>query len=472
MLRFIITITILGIIIFSCCQYYNLNYVKSHYKNLTDSCAKSAATALYNFPVNTYLTKGKNELYKEQLATVNSICSNFHLKYLYVYVPDFQKNEVTSIFYVDGTGVRNIQNRDLGETVHWQLTQQEKDAFNGIKNDNMFINKNKMGHTVSSYAVIKNINNKPIALVGADLDFDIIIKEIVTDIIKIILFIFFCLLTIYSALMTYIHKSLINPLVAIADKMQHFVARQNEEFIPVKVESEDEFGLMAASFNKMVLDLKSYMKKNSETQTATIFSLAKLAQSRDDDTGKHLERVQKYCYILTKELSKREKYKDIIDDEFIENIVNASPLHDIGKVGIPDEILLKKGKHTPEEFEIMKSHTTIGYETLQEVHFKFGKNSFIDMGMMIALYHHERWDGKGYPFQISGEDIPLAARIMSVVDVYDALSSKRSYKPAFSQEQYLDIITSGRGTQFDPYIVDVFVEIIDELEKARQEFSD
>ncbi|MCQ2958314.1 MAG: HD domain-containing protein, partial [Candidatus Gastranaerophilales bacterium] len=456
----------------SCCQYYNLNSAKASYKHLTDSCAKSAATALYNLPVETYLTKGKNELYNEQLATVNSICKNFNLKYLYVYVPDFENNVVTDIFYVDGTGNKNVKDRDLGAKVNWQLNKQEKDAFRDIENNQMFINKNDMGHTITSYAVIKNNNNEPIALVGADLDFDIVTKEMIITVAKIILFIFFCLLTIYSALMTYLDKVLIKPIVEITDKMQNFVAEQNEEFVPVEIETEDEFGLMAASFNKMVMDIKSYIRKISDTQTATIFSLAKLAQSRDDATGKHLERVQKYCSILTKKLAEKPKYKTIIDEEFIENIFNASPLHDIGKVGIPDEILLKKEKHTPAEFEKMKMHTTIGYETLQEVHLKFGKSSFIDMGMVIALYHHERWDGKGYPIGISGEKIPLAARIMAVADVYDALSSKRSYKEAFPKEKCLEIMLQGKATQFDPDIIETFVEIIDELEAARKEFEE
>lgn len=208
--------------------------------------------------------------------------------------------------------------------------------------------------------------------------------------------------------------------------------------------------------------VQEQVEEITRTQTETIFSLAKLAQSRDDDTGKHLERVQNYCGILASEL-KNSPYSQQISDEFINNIKLASPLHDIGKVGIPDSILLKPGKLTDEEFAIMKTHTTIGYDTLKEVHAKFGNNAFIKMGMVIARSHHERYDGNGYPDKIKAQDIPLAARIMSIADVYDALRSKRVYKDAFSQEKSTAIILEGSSTQFDPVLVDAFERVKDKF---------
>lgn len=213
-------------------------------------------------------------------------------------------------------------------------------------------------------------------------------------------------------------------------------------------------------------------KKISDMQMATIFSLAKLSQSRDDDTGKHLERVQKYCHALAVELSKYPKYKNVVNDEFIRNIVFASPLHDIGKVAIPDSILLKPGKLTAEEFEIMKTHTVRGAETLEEVNRRFGANNFITMGIEIARHHHERIDGKGYPDKLSGNEIPLSAKIMAIADVYDALSSKRSYKEAFPHKKCVEIIQEGRGTQFDADLVDAFLNVQDEFSLTRQLYGD
>lgn len=209
--------------------------------------------------------------------------------------------------------------------------------------------------------------------------------------------------------------------------------------------------------------VQEQVKEITKTQMETIFSLAKLAQSRDDDTGKHLERVQNYCWILASEIKGHSAFKDEVTDEFINNIKQASPLHDIGKVGISDNILLKPGKLTDEEFATMKTHTIIGYDTLQEVHSKFGQNAFIGMGMVIARSHHERYDGFGYPDKKKGQDIPLAARIMAIADVYDALRSKRVYKDAFSQEKAVSIILEGRGTQFDPDLVDAFERVAEKF---------
>ncbi len=213
-------------------------------------------------------------------------------------------------------------------------------------------------------------------------------------------------------------------------------------------------------------------KKISQMQTETIFSLAKLAQSRDDDTGEHLTRVKNYCKVLTEELAKDSPYSNLIDDNFIEDIVNASTLHDIGKVGISDLILLKNAKLTQDEYEVMKQHTVIGAKTLDEVHSKFGDNSFIEMGKVIARSHHERWDGKGYPDGLKGEEIPLPARIMAIADVYDALSTKRVYKEIYPQEKCVKIIKEGRGTQFDPYITDAFLKVADKFYEIREKFSD
>jgi putative two-component system response regulator len=192
-------------------------------------------------------------------------------------------------------------------------------------------------------------------------------------------------------------------------------------------------------------------------QMATIFALAKLADSRDNDTGAHLERVQVLCRILASEMSGHLKYRDTINDEYVNNIFYASPLHDIGKVSIPDSILLKEGKLTNEEYAVMKTHTTRGAETLELVREKYPCNGFISMGIDIARSHHERWDGRGYPNQLSGEEIPLSARIMAIADCYDALRSKRSYKPAYTHEETRDLIVRESGTQFDPEVVSVFL---------------
>ena len=200
------------------------------------------------------------------------------------------------------------------------------------------------------------------------------------------------------------------------------------------------------------------VKEIYAAQVATIHALVKSAEARDDDTGAHIERTSEYCRLIAEKAFEAGAYRDIIGPGYAENLAKASPLHDIGKVGIPDAILLKPGRLTSEEFEVMKTHVTIGYETLASVEKSHPGNAFLKLGMEIAKDHHQKWDGSGYIGGLSGEDIPLPARIMALSDVYDALRSKRVYKEGFSHQKSIDIITQGRGSHFDPVLVDIFLQ--------------
>ena len=212
-------------------------------------------------------------------------------------------------------------------------------------------------------------------------------------------------------------------------------------------------------------------KEIFESQMATIFSLVKLAESRDDQTGAHIERVATFCRLLAHNLRNIPKYQAYINDDYIDKLFKASPLHDIGKVGIPDRILLKPGKLSAAEFEIMKTHTTIGANTLSEVKEKYPDNKLLELGINITHFHHEKWDCTGYPKGLSKTEIPLSARIMALADVYDALRSKRPYKEAYSHEKSMEIIRQGKGTFFDPEIVDVFLEIEAEFETTFDQYN-
>lgn len=182
-----------------------------------------------------------------------------------------------------------------------------------------------------------------------------------------------------------------------------------------------------------------------------IFALAKLAESRDTDTGEHLERIAAYCRVLAEQLRVAWGF---MSDEWIRNLQLASSLHDIGKVGIPDRVLLKPGKLTPEERVEIERHPSIGAAALDAILARSDGDELLRMARNIAASHHERWDGAGYPAGLAGENIPLEARIVSVADVYDALTSSRVYKPALSHEEAMSIITAGSGSQFDPAIID------------------
>lgn len=195
----------------------------------------------------------------------------------------------------------------------------------------------------------------------------------------------------------------------------------------------------------------------TESRNVIILAITKLAEARDQETGNHLDRIRYYSKTLAYYLYEQQLYSEIVDEIFIENIFLTSMLHDIGKIGIPDAILLKPGKLTTEEFEVMKKHTEIGYETLREAAAQIQRVSYLQMSADIARYHHEKYDGTGYPLGLSGEAIPLSARIVAIADVYDALISKRVYKEAFSHETARQIILEGRGKHFDPILIDAFL---------------
>jgi len=218
--------------------------------------------------------------------------------------------------------------------------------------------------------------------------------------------------------------------------------------------------------------VRSQVQEITEAQLGAIFAMSKLAESRDPETGEHLERMREYCKILSEDLSGLAKYHSVINSEFIANIYSASPLHDIGKVGIDDSVLLKKGSLTDIEWVIMKTHPMIGSETLREVDRQHPGNTLIRMGIDIAEGHHEKWNGGGYPFGKKGTDIPLVARILALGDVYDALTSKRCYKEAFTHAKSREIIIGDTGTHFDPEVVDAFLSTESEFKKIREFYQD
>jgi len=211
----------------------------------------------------------------------------------------------------------------------------------------------------------------------------------------------------------------------------------------------------------------------SAIQDVTVFAMASLAETRDNETGNHLRRTQHYVRCLAQALQHHPRFEQVLTHENIELLFKSAPLHDIGKVGIPDHILLKPGKLTPEEFEVMKTHTTLGFEALVRAEEALGERlDFLAFAKQIALSHQEKWDGSGYPHGLSGDDIPVAARLMALADVYDALISQRVYKPPFDHLEAVRIITAGRGSHFDPDMVDAFLRVQDDFNAIAQRYVD
>jgi response regulator RpfG family c-di-GMP phosphodiesterase len=206
-------------------------------------------------------------------------------------------------------------------------------------------------------------------------------------------------------------------------------------------------------------------------QDAAIIGFAKLAECRNPETGVHLERMREYCRVLAYQMAELPQYRRDIDDGYVDTLYKSSPLHDVGKVGIPDSILLKPGKLTREEYEIMKTHTIIGGDALKAAETKLPGRSFLTLGKEIAYHHHEKFDGTGYPFGLAGEAIPLCARIVAFADAYDALTSKRVYKDVVNPEESKRRLLTDRGKHFDPDVVDAFLSRESDFLKILNQFT-
>ncbi|MCB2189653.1 MAG: two-component system response regulator [Deltaproteobacteria bacterium] len=211
------------------------------------------------------------------------------------------------------------------------------------------------------------------------------------------------------------------------------------------------------------------------TQEVTIYSLATLCETRDNETGGHILRTQRYVGALAKKLSQSPKFADQLDPRTVELLYRCAPLHDIGKVGVPDAILLKPGRLTDDEFEVMRTHCELGFQALlksEKLFLTENLPSFLNHAKDIAFTHQEKWNGTGYPRRLKGEEIPLSGRIMAVADVYDALICQRVYKPPFSHAKAVEIITKDSGSHFDPDVVDAFLEIQEEIRAIALELAD
>lgn len=264
-----------------------------------------------------------------------------------------------------------------------------------------------------------------------------------------------------SGFMNYVYVILLTARSEVADTIEGMSAGA-DDFI-VKPFQPAELTLRVRAGERLL---------GLETRDLLIFALARLAESRDTDTGAHLERVRTYSRIIAEHLSHQEKFASKISADFVRLIYLTSPLHDIGKVAIPDSVLLKPGPLTHEEFEIMKAHTIKGAATLEAALREYPAAHYLRMARDIAASHHEWYDGTGYPAGLAGEDIPLCGRIVALADVYDALTSRRIYKDAYSHEKAKAIVLQSRGTHFDPDIVDAFLANEDKFIEVAQSYRD
>lgn len=342
------------------------------------------------------------------------------------------------------------------------------------------------GHLLTFYKPIRNSRGECTAYAATDIDISKIEADTQVFLAKMIslflgFFIFILAVGIWLA-----EYNMIYPVNTMAITSGDFVfdtvesSRRNVEKIKkLKIHTGDEIENLYVAFSKTTEDTLRYVldinEKNamiSKMQSALIIVLADIVESRDSNTGDHIKKTAAYVKILLEELRRENAFPDLdFSDDYIRNVVDSAPLHDIGKIQVPDAVLNKPGKLTDEEYAIIKTHTTAGAEIIDRVIEKVPGSGYLKAARNMAMSHHEKWDGTGYPQGLKGEEIPLSARVMAVADVFDALVSKRAYKKSFSIEQATDMIIEGKGKQFDPKVVDAFIASLEEFREVAEDFS-
>ena len=296
------------------------------------------------------------------------------------------------------------------------------------------------------------------------------------------------LLCLVSFAMLLADRAVVTPLHRMAKEMRRFAYDSEsgrnhsvEKIEKLDIHTDNEIEELYQAMLKTVKDIDTYIDTTNEQAQMIntmhenlILTLADFAESRDAITGNHVKRTAEYCVLLAEELRAEGKHTDILTDEYIATLAVAAPMHDIGKIQVSDAILNKPGKLTDEEFEMIKKHTIMGRDMLERAKSKMGSTEYLNMAEDIACYHHEWWDGnlRGYPEHLSGNIIPLSARIMAVADVFDALMSRRPYKPGFSVEKTLSIMKEERGTHFDPEVFDAMMRILDKMRVVDEKYME
>jgi len=320
------------------------------------------------------------------------------------------------------------------------------------------------GTWISAYAPIKTSRGDIVGLLDIDYSVETYAKRSNENLVKLAELSFVSFI-IAAGLGILFSRSITSPVGSLINTMRHVIRTDRLDMLAPKNSNIQEMNELSDTFNTLTGSLRVSREKVRYTQLIAMTKLAQLAEKRDQETGEHLQRMAYFAKALAQRLKMTDRYRQYITDEWVQDLFDSAPLHDVGKVGVSDAILLKPGKLTEDEFEIMKTHASIGESILEGV-------EFLSIGKEIAGGHHEKWDGSGYPRGAKGEDIPLSARIVALADVYDALASKRVYKEAFSHDEAKIIILENRGKHFDPAVTQAFIEIEDEFIRIRKKYAD
>ena len=337
------------------------------------------------------------------------------------------------------------------------------------------------GWLLTVYLPLRAEDGSCLAYVCVDISMNDLRTDQAVFIAKVVSLLFGASLIVLVIVLNITQKFMIEPINAISDAASEFAydsadgqKSSIERITNLNIRSDDEIERLYRSLQKLATDSTRYIDKiktDAETitkmQEGIIWDFANMVENRDQNTGDHIKKTSLYVRLIAEELRKEGVYADILTDDYIASIVRSAPLHDVGKIKISDLLLNKPGRLTPEEFEVMKTHTTAGYEILSGAMVNTGDTDYLREAINMAYSHHERWDGTGYPCGLKGEDIPLSARIMAVADVFDALVSRRSYKDPFPFDKAVGLIREASGTHFDPKVAQAFLAITEDLRSGK-----
>ncbi|MCR5238178.1 MAG: HD domain-containing protein [Lachnospiraceae bacterium] len=463
---------------------YKDTLIRDHMR-IARGTAEIAAGVLNPDHIDDYLeTRGNSDEYrqiKERLG--NILQSSTDISYLYGY--RIEEDGCHVVFDID---TEEEEGAETGAVIPFDegLSEHIPDLLAGREVEPV-ITDDEYGYLLSCYQPVYDSKGRCVCYVGADVDM-MQMKSMQRSFIMKSVFIsfgFFILLCTISFSLANYH--LIYPINSIAwglDELartsgtQKSMDEEVKRFRNLDIRTGDEFEnlfLSACSMTKNQAEQMRSIRRLSDStakmQDGLIVTMADLVESRDSDTGAHVQKTAAYVRIIVEGLKKKEYYSHKLTPKFMSDVVRSAPLHDIGKINIPDVVLNKPGKLTDEEYEIMKTHTIAGKRIMENAISTVEGDNYLKEARNMAAYHHERWDGKGYPEGIHGEVIPLSARIMAVADVFDALTSPRVYKPAFPLEKALAILEEGKGTQFDPKCVEVFMDALPEVKVVLRKYN-
>ncbi|MCR5107393.1 MAG: HD domain-containing protein [Lachnospiraceae bacterium] len=458
------------------------DYTEDQHIKMADSVAKASANVIDAKRVDEFMEKGHGaEGYDETEAELYGIKAVANeVEYLYVY--KIEKDGCHVVFDLD---TEEVEASEPGEIIEFDESfEPYLDELLAGERIDPIISDDKFGWLMTVYEPVYD-GDKCVCYVGIDIpmtDINVYGKNFMLKLCSLG-FGFFLLILNFSLWLAKYH--LILPINAMSNQAGKFAytseAERDKNVSKLKelnIGTGDELEILYHTYVKTTEDAQRYyedMQTKSEAltklQNGLLVVLADIVENRDESTGNHIKKTAAYAEIILRALRAKGYYADQITDEYISDVVNSAPLHDIGKISIPDAILNKPGKLTDDEFEIMKTHTTAGEEIIEKAMATLNNADYLGEARNLAGYHHEKWNGKGYPRGLSGEDIPLSARVMAVADVFDALVSKRIYKPAFTFEKAMDIIKEDAGTHFDPRVAEVFMESVDEVKRVQEKFD-